>query len=269
LPDVLVIGGGGLRGLHGLGAVAQLKKSGRLAGVRHVVGTSSGAIVGYMFATDQLVRGLGLCLKAIPKRDIRIDKLASSYGIDSGRMLDEFLEELSAPVGAWTFEDMLRETGVDLHVVAVNLTKRELEFFCAERTPDVLVTTAVRYSSTVPGLFGVKRSPSGDIFVDGGILDNFPMERARAVTRNGSVVGISYKNAPSADIKNIRDFMIAVVETIATPSSTACPLPGAHELVLELETESISFDFGASAEDRLAWFREGADQARLFVKKIE
>jgi hypothetical protein len=31
LPDTLVIGGGGLRGLHGLGAVAHLKSVGALA----------------------------------------------------------------------------------------------------------------------------------------------------------------------------------------------------------------------------------------------
>jgi predicted acylesterase/phospholipase RssA len=184
-------------------------------------------------------------------------------------MLDEFLEELSAPVGAWTFADMLRETGIDLHVVAVNLTKRETVIFCADRTPDVLVTSAIRYSCTIPGLFGVKRSSDGDIFVDGGLMDNFPIHRAREVSRSGRILGIAYKNAPSAEISNLRDFLIAVVETVATPAPF-CDAPGRAptERVIELETESISFEFDASPRDRLEWFREGVEQARSFTKKM-
>ena len=269
LPDTLVIGGGGLRGLHGLGAIAHLKSVGALAEVKHVVSTSSGSIIGYMHATKQLARGLGLCLRHKPRRDIRLDKLASSFGIDSGRMLDEFLEDLSAPVGAWTFADMIRETGVDLHVVAVNLTKRETVTFCADRTPEVLVTDAIRYSCTIPGLFGVKRSPEGDIFVDGGLMDNFPIHRAREVSRSGRILGIAYKNAPSSEISNLRDFLIAVVETVATPPPF-CDIArsGGLESIVELETESISFEFDASPRDRLEWFRDGILQARSFVKKM-
>lgn len=270
LPDTLVIGGGGLRGLHGLGAVAHLKSVGALSEVRHVVATSSGSIIGYMHATEQLARGLGLCLRQTPRRDIRLDKLASSFGIDSGRMLDEFLADLSAPVGAWTFADMLRETGVDLHVVAVNLTKRETVFFCAKGTPDVLVTDAIRYSCTIPGLFGVKRSPDGDIFVDGGLMDNFPIHRAREISRNGRILGIAYKNAPSAEIANLRDFLVALAETVATPPPF-CDIgrASANESVIKLETESISFEFGASPMDRLEWFRGGVEQARAFTKKTD
>lgn len=270
-PDVLVIGGGGMRGLHGLGAVAQLKKEGQLADVRHIVATSSGAILGYMFATDQLVRGLGLCLRQRPTRDIRLDKLASTFGLDSGRTLDEFLKKLSAPVGEWTFEDMRRETGIDLHVAAVNLSQRKMQYFCAAETPGALVITAIRHSCTVPGLFGVKRaSPADDVIVDGGLLDNFPMARGRVVSPSGRVLGIAYKDIPAAEAQQITDlrlFLIAILETVTSPAALF-PLPPG-ERVLFLESESISLDFAATPKQRLGWFQAGAEQARSFLKKNE
>lgn len=266
-PDTLVVGGGGMRGIHGLGAIARLRKEGHLAEVKHVVGTSSGAILGYMYATDQLERGLGLALRQKPLRDIRIDRIVKGFGVDSGKTLDEFLEKLSEPVGNLSFSELLEKSGIDLHVTVSNISKRRVEYFCASETPNASVVAAVRDSCTIPGLFCV-RSRDGDVYADGGLVDNFPILRGRLISDTGQVLGICYENYPEEldDINDIRSFLAAVFETISSPPPNVSLLP--TERVLVIESERITLDFGAEPSKRFDWFCVGAHQARAFLKKL-
>jgi predicted acylesterase/phospholipase RssA len=271
-PDTLVIGGGGMRGIHGLGALARLHTDGHLADVKHVVGTSSGAILGYAFVTNQLEHSFGLALRQKPLRDIRIDKILTGFGIDSGRTLDDFLRKLSKSVGDITFAELFEASGLDLHVTVTNLTKRRVEYFCAEDTPNASVVDAVRNSCTVPGLFCVLKKDDDedtDIYVDGGLIDNFPMERGRRLTKTGQILGICYENDPeeNKDIADAREFLAAVFETITNPSVYF--KPGPSERVLVIQSERITLDFGADVERRIRWFVQGATRAEEFIKKIE
>ncbi len=77
---------------------------------------------------------------------------------------------------------------LDLFVVACNITKSDTETFSWQTTPDVIIVDAVRASMGFPLVFKptfmyiknaqdkrVKRHPK-DLFVDGGVLKNFPMK---------------------------------------------------------------------------------------------
>jgi predicted acylesterase/phospholipase RssA len=257
-----------MRGIHGLGAIARLHVDGHLSNVKHVVGTSSGAILGYAFVTGQLERSFGLALRQKPLRDIRIDKIPYGFGIDSGRTLDDFLKKLSEPVGDVTFEELYETSGIDLNVTVTNLTKRRVEYFCASETPSASVIDAVRYSCTVPGLFCISKKEGGDVYVDGGLVDNFSMERGRDVTNTGEILGICYENDPrdEGEIKDVRDFLVAVFETITNPPKEFRTTQS--ERILSIQSESITLDFGANVERRISWFSQGAERASEFLKKI-
>lgn len=267
-PETIVISGGGMRGIHGLGAVAKLREDGHLSNVKRIVGTSSGSIVGYALATDQLEKAFGVALRQKPQRDVRIDRIATGFGVDSGKTLDDFIEKLFEPRGAeLTFSKLLEESGKDLHVVATNVTKRRVEYFCAADTPEASVMEAVRHSCTVPGLFAIKRkSPFEDVYVDGGLLQNFPLERAREISKGGNVLGIRYDNdeTVSDEVRDVRDFLVAIFETV-TNSGVSRPLP--NERVLTIQSERITLDFGADVNKKVEWFVSGARSAAAFLKK--
>ncbi|MFH0957948.1 MAG: patatin-like phospholipase family protein, partial [Pseudomonadota bacterium] len=63
-----------------------------------------------------------------------------------------------------------------LYFMGTNLSTSFSEVFSAEHTPRVCVADAVRISMSIPLFFTAKRSARGDIYVDGGILDNYPIK---------------------------------------------------------------------------------------------
>lgn len=266
LPDTLVLSGGGLRGLHGLGALAQLRNAGALRDVRHVVGTSSGAILGAMLATNQLERGLGLAMRQRGTWDIQLHKLASRYGIDSGRMLDDLLDRLFEGRADLTFRELLEDTGLDLHVCATNLSLRSPTYFCAADSPDMPVREAVRHSCTLPVLFSVLHAEY--VYVDGGLVANLPVQRGRRVSKTGRILAIGYTTRATgrAPVTDLKSFLTALAETATSPCEQPTPA-SPREQFLFLDTGPVALEFDADAQKRLAWFMDGANQAKHFLKK--
>ncbi|MEJ2661275.1 MAG: patatin-like phospholipase family protein [Desulfobacteraceae bacterium] len=60
--------------------------------------------------------------------------------------------------------------------MGTNLSTRYGEVFSFEHTPRICVADAVRISMSIPLFFTSQRSPRGDVYVDGGVLDNYPVK---------------------------------------------------------------------------------------------
>jgi len=63
-----------------------------------------------------------------------------------------------------------------LYFMGTNLSTSFSEVFSAEHTPRMCVADAVRISMSLPLFFAAKRSVRGDVYVDGGLLDNYPVK---------------------------------------------------------------------------------------------
>ena len=85
-----------------------------------------------------------------------------------------------------TFADLAKRRGSPkLHLVATNLSTRSSEIYSPETTPEMPVAEAVRRSMSIPLFFAAVRE-AGDVFVDGGVLDNYPVrlfDRAKYVAK--------------------------------------------------------------------------------------
>ncbi len=79
-----------------------------------------------------------------------------------------------------TFNDihnqMDRKGFRELFFVGTNLSTRFAEVFSYEHTPRWCVADAVRISMSIPLFFAAKRSMRGDVYVDGGLIDNYPIK---------------------------------------------------------------------------------------------
>jgi NTE family protein len=60
--------------------------------------------------------------------------------------------------------------------MGTNLSTSFSEVFSAEHTPRICIADAVRISMSIPLFFAAKRSARGDVYVDGGVLDNYPVK---------------------------------------------------------------------------------------------
>ena len=261
--ETLVLSGGGMRGVASLGAVSALRRAGALRHVTQVVGTSAGALVATAFALDKasvrLLQELG-DLRYRP--DVDLGRLLGSFGLDSGRHLDRWIHALLGGA-AYTFQTVRERRGIDLVVVATDLTNRRAEYFGPDSTPDMDVATALRMSCAVPLCFAAVKHDQR-LYVDGAVADNFPLDWASRRYGGSSAAGISFQSKPSDPSNSMEDYINALVEC-----STQRPVADGDRRILCLDTgvKSASFDFGMSRRDLKRMYASGARQAAAWYKK--
>jgi len=75
-----------------------------------------------------------------------------------------------------TFNDLSNRNFRDLFLVGTNLSTQFAEVFSIEHTPRMRVVDAVRISMSIPLFFAAVRNVREDVYVDGGVFDNYPIK---------------------------------------------------------------------------------------------
>jgi predicted acylesterase/phospholipase RssA len=181
----VALGGGGLQGLLYAGMLLELARHGvdwgadrprRLLGIS---GTSVGALFAFMLALGYTAAEIADEVRALPSltaphlgshvlRDMAVDDGARVRGLVE-RLLHRKLAVRDVTLGA------LRDArGVDLVVVATDLTTRGVRYLRASTDGGLSVVTAVLASMAVPLLLP-PRVAGGHTLVDGVLQDSLPL----------------------------------------------------------------------------------------------
>lgn len=162
----MVLSGGGARGLAHIGALEVLEAHGFDAQV--VAGTSMGGIVGALWASGKKSKELLQIARGTSW--IRMLSLNPRGGLISHERMQKFLKE-HLPT---TFGQLERR----LVLTAVDLEAGRLTYFHEGE-----LLGAVLASGAYPGLVW-PISYKGRVYVDGGVLDNLPVDAARFLGAN-------------------------------------------------------------------------------------
>ncbi len=157
----LALGAGGARGLAHVGVLQALAEAGVSIGA--IAGTSSGALVGAVYAAGQLENF------ERRMREVRWNEVLSLFdpalprsGLASATRA---LERIAPGLGDWRIEDL----PIPFAAIAVDLvTGREIAI------REGRLFDAIRASITVPGIF-VPRISSGQLLVDGALRNPVPV----------------------------------------------------------------------------------------------
>jgi predicted acylesterase/phospholipase RssA len=186
----LVLGGGGARGFAHLGALRALEEAG--VPIDFVGGTSIGAIIA---AGPALGLDAGEALEMCRRRFSGLfDVTLPLVSLLTGRRISDNLE---AVLGGTDIEDLV----LPYLCVATNLSRAQ-----AVVHQRGSLFRAVRSSISLPGVLPPV-SIDGDLYVDGGLLDNLPIE-VMAAACGGPVVAIDV--SPEEDLRSDLDLLGAV-----------------------------------------------------------
>ncbi len=188
----LVFEGGGVKGIAYIGALQKMEQRGILTGIRRVGGTSAGAITAVLVALDYSLAEIDNILRTLNFKKFMddswgvvrdTDRLLNQFGWYKGDFFRDWIGEIiKAKTGnsESTFNDafnMKEAKGFrDLYVIGTNLSTKFSEVFSYEHTPRICIADAVRISMSIPLFFAAKRNFRGDLYVDGGVLDNYPVK---------------------------------------------------------------------------------------------
>lgn len=180
----LVLSGGGIKAISYSGVfkrLAELHEGGMIdLKIDRLCCVSAGSIFGMAYSIgytgDEMRREL-IDAKFDKLKDIKLTNIFSKYGIDSGRKITEWIESLLHKKGfdrKTTFKEHYLKTGIRLEVVTTNLNKYKMVIFDHINTPDAPISKAIRMSIGIPLMFTAEEH-DGDIYIDGGIMNNFPI----------------------------------------------------------------------------------------------
>ncbi len=214
---VLVLSGGGLRGLVHVGAWRALLE----LGVRPdaIVGTSIGGLVGAAAAAgadwDVVERaGRSVVRKEVAALDRRVLLLNGVHrpALFRGEVLRRYVEQL---IPAQTFEEL----AIPFQVNAVNFGTGEMRWFGRRLEEEEVDSTvglvdAVTASCSVPTFYAPVKI--GDAYyVDGGVLDTFALRRAAELGATRIIAVDATRDATGEDPEGtIKEGMLAINERV-------------------------------------------------------
>lgn len=251
-----------MRGLAALGAVHAFQALGETRHIRMFVGTSIGSLVCAALAVRKNPKDV---MAAVAHHHYEPDYdfagVYSSFGLDSGKNLLAWIRDILGR--DYTFEQIYEEFGTRLVICVSNITKARPEYFSVDTHPDLDVATAVRMSCSVPLYFAAVRY-RGDIFADGCLVDNFPVDWALGPGGARKVLAIRILNK-TLHVNSLDSYILALVA--CTLRDRDDPAPG-RATILDVEAGDVgTLSLDLSPQDRKALFKSGARQARLFMKK--
>ena len=206
----LVLSGGSVRTVSVVGCLLYLHEQRLLQGVTTVVGTSAGAILGFMlvlgYTPTEVVGLLKDVLIGKGYHKLRLDDLLSlnifeTFGLDSGENIVAFLRDVlekATGLRDVTFMELTKRCGKNLVVCVANVSRQSTEYMCVDDTPDVSVITAIRMSGALPIVFSPVRHSNGDLYVDGALYEALPIGYISARFNNDMLrdtLAISMTNA--------------------------------------------------------------------------
>lgn len=287
----LVFEGGGVKGIAYGGVLSALEEHGILEPIIRVGGTSAGAIASSLLAVGVPIDELSELLEATPFAKfadrgfgyIRATKrLLTRYGWHRG---DEFSEWMRNHIKNAcgdpdiTFAQLFakhQQTPTRyrrLFIIGTNLSRQRSEVFSHINTPDMPIWLAVRISMSIP-LFFQSVSFNGEVYVDGGVTWNFPINlfdtaqfmteafsRDQSVAYNRETLGVRVAGRlpelgeplpqpETVEIKNIRDYMLTLINYVwETVNRQHLREHDWHRMVFVDTAEFSPIDFDLSAAE--------------------
>ncbi len=247
----LVLGGGAARGFAHVGVIRVLEQE-RIP-VNIVVGTSVGSLIAALYASDRNSFDLEWTAFKLEKDDLfdfGLGNLVMGMGYAKGDKLEAFVK-------AQVKQTNIEELAIPFAAVATDLnwgTKVVLD-----KGP---VARAVRASSAIPGVFEPVMH-QGKLLVDGGVVDNIPIDVARAKGADIVVAVDISENIGNTNIKNAIDVMLQATN-IMFAANVATLRGGADVLVTPPVGDVSTLDFS----QKMRCMKAGMDAARVAIPKI-
>jgi len=173
----LVLGGGGARGFAHIGMLRALSEAG--VDVDMVGGTSFGALIAAGHAAGLgVTRMVELAGELASPRKL-LDRTLPLTSLLAGRKVTRIYRQMFG-------EMLIEDLWVPLFVVSSGLSRAH-----AVVHDRGVVWRAVRASTAIPAIFPPLLADDGEVLVDGGVMNNMPLDVMREWCEGGTVIGLN------------------------------------------------------------------------------
>jgi len=274
----MAIEGGGVLGIAYLGALKELFADGSIDAFDCFAGSSAGSLIAILLACGA---DYDFMYNTIWDFDISklkdrtwfgedIIRFVSKFGFYKGDRLMQFIEDtLFRLIGIRnpTFSQIMSLTGNKLVITGANVSRNTVEYFTPGTHPDMSAALAVRISCSIPYFFKPVKL-EGDYYVDGGVLDNYPIHffdrnECFANTRTLGLKLISNEDLKAESglidpIRNIKDFTASLINCMHNQAQKVHVKKGDWDRTVCIHTGDLSYiDFDITMDEKRTLMEAG------------
>jgi NTE family protein len=278
----LVFEGGGVKGLAYGGVLEVLEKQGILPGIKRVAGASAGSMASLLVALNYTPKEIRHELLTLDFKKFEdgggvpgVFRVIDQYGYYQGDFALEWLRcRVAAKTGnpKATFKDLHEQGFRDLYVVVTNLSRHDSVIYSHESKPDMEVALAVRMSMSIPLFFAAVREGDGEVFVDGGVMMNYPISLFDGDAPNPQTIGFILRDTDAKPVaRKIGDFRQYTKNLFKTFLDVQADLlnfdkPAMARTATINDLGIPTTDFELTDEQKLALLQQGASGTCTYLR---
>jgi NTE family protein len=272
---ILVISGGGIKGITGLGSFKCLLDNNITNKFEILAGSSVGAVICFLYNIGYDPKDMYEVLEEIDFTQLikyiepEILLVEPCFGISSPEpilySIYSFMKKKNINKNI-TFEQLYTLTKTELIMTGTCLNDISLKYFSHRTTPDMQILKALRITISIPFIFRPYQY-DGKLWVDGGVMNNFPIDLFN--DRLNDVIGIYIDDVYESieGIEEIQDYFIRVFR---------CVFRGLNYNKIELFKKYFihiktqgdhSTNWEITQQDKKMLYDEGYKQTLDYIKK--
>ena len=255
-----------------LGALQYSDDNFLLRKINKYVGTSAGALCAYLLAIGYtpIEIMVHICTKQMldKMKNFNIVAMMNGSGATSFSYVNEQLERMTIEkIGQLiTLGDLYYKYGKKFYCVTHNLTSGKMEILSHETYPDMPCLIALRMSSNLPLVFE-HFTYFGSYYIDGGIVDNFPIDIGDQ--KGDKILGLTIYNMNLTFRENKDNIIEYIYKLMAVPvqQNVLNKINAASDkcTIVTLQPDRTPFfDFNLDSHTKLDMFSNGYMQMKTY-----
>lgn len=212
----LVLSGGGIKGIAHIGALQALYDYKCLDNIDTIAGSSIGALIGTLLIIGYTPKDLYdfvMIFDMSKMGSLRTDNFLNKYGLDDGSKILTVIKTMFKNKGYLeniTFKELYEQTKKKIIMTTACINDKKAYYYSVDTFPDMNVLKALRMSISIP-IYFTPVEHEGHIYIDGGCIDNYPMQLF--IKNLDQVIGIYISDVKDYvdKIKNFEDIFIHTV----------------------------------------------------------
>jgi len=270
---ILVLSGGGVKGLAHLGALHVLCEHNIFYNINTYAGSSIGGLISALLIIGYLPKELydffnGINLKKL--ESLELSNLLNLFGLDDGKKMELVIKKLiiAKNIDPYiTLSDLYKMTNKTLIITTVCLNDKKVYYFSHMTKPELPLIIALRMTISIP-IYFVPVKYQNQLFIDGGCLDNYPIQLFD--NQLEKVIGINLSEVKDKidNFDNIENYLLNVIDCLIqgiTSNSTR----GYEKYTIPVKVDNISvinFSIDHTIKEKL--FNDGYKVMLEYLKSL-
>jgi len=256
---ILVLSGGGVRGIAHVGALHGFSKLNYLDKFQEFACSSVGSLVITLYLVGYTPIEIFEFIKKLDLTkitNINILDIAKSFGVDNGSNLEYIIKRLIHAKNLdvdITLKDLYLKTSKKLLIVTTCLNTRSAEYLSYENYPNLPLYKAVLMSCAVPWFYK-PISLNNKLYVDGGCIDNYPIKLYS--DRLEDVIGLylSGGDSPCISIDNLETYSYIVFQCLTSINDCSSKKNCTIDIVLD---DINIVNYNLTSKQKVSMFNTG------------